>query len=289
MLWKTEWNAISGRIRGLEPVAKIYLTAQLKNSSDPYGIGRRQLLPHSIDIFETLEKFLSSQQSNLSEAASKCLTAFVATYKDKKIFDRTTDTPMDKDRAIPCITALLGFAVEFDYILADFSTTARKLSERAFAHLQRTITADSVVRTRWIDAFENGEMDCEKLGAVHLLQHGIWAFKVSGEGERTDLVYTDSLVNLDDVTRSAEALVLTEWKRVQKTSDLEKHIKQAIKQAARYAAGVLYGLELAEYRYLVMVSKEHMMNSKDVRDGDIIYRIINIAVNPSTPSAPVRQ
>jgi hypothetical protein len=76
---------------------------------------------------------------------------------------------------------------------------------------------------------------------------------------------------------------------VQKTSDLEKHIKQAIKQAARYAAGVLYGLELAEYRYLVMVSKEHMMNSKDVRDGDIIYRIINIAVNPSTPSAPVRQ
>jgi hypothetical protein len=30
---------------------------------------------------------------------------------------------------------------------------------------------------------------CEKLAGVHLLLHGIWAFKVHAAGERTDLVF----------------------------------------------------------------------------------------------------
>ena len=42
--------------------------------------------------------------------------------------------------------------------------------------------------------------------------------------------------------------------------------------------------ELASYRYLVMVSKDVIDMPVDVREGDVIYRYINIAVDPFTPS-----
>jgi hypothetical protein len=48
----------------------------------------------------------------------------------------------------------------------------------------------------------------EKLGAAHLLLHGIWAFKVSATGERTDLVPGEKLEITPQVEAASEALVL---------------------------------------------------------------------------------
>jgi hypothetical protein len=47
---------------------------------------------------------------------------------------------------------------------------------------------------------------------------------------------------------------------------------------------VLAGSELVGYRYAVVVSEKHVHIPEDIREKDVLYRHINIAVNPSTPS-----
>jgi hypothetical protein len=53
-------------------------------------------------------------------------------------------------------------------------------------------------------------------------------------------------------------LVLTEWKAVKTDGSLGAQIRQVRKQADRYAQGVLAGIELAGYRYLVVVSLDFL-------------------------------
>jgi hypothetical protein len=76
---------------------------------------------------------------------------------------------------------------------------------------------DKNVRAKWQAAWKKSgghETRCEQLGAVHLLSHGIWAFKTSANGA-TDLVYSDPIDRYSTIVRqTARVLVLTEWKRV---------------------------------------------------------------------------
>jgi hypothetical protein len=88
------------------------------------------------------------------------------------------------------------------------------LSERAFVHLNRSIVVYAAVQRNWKEAYSAGETECEKFGAVHLLAHGIWAFKVDGASGRTDLVYQEPLLDLLNVRRSGDGLVMTEWKKL---------------------------------------------------------------------------
>lgn len=171
-----------------------------------------------------------------------------------------------------------------DYLLADFAAVVKRMSERAFSHLRRSIVADRAVRVRWMRAFRNGEPACEKLGAVHLLLHGIWAFKPNMEGARTDLVFQDMPTDLEEVNRIADALVLTEWKRVMDPKEHDKEFHDARAQSDLYKKGALAGLELSDYRYLVMVSEQELGHHDDLWEGGVYYRHINIAVNPDTPS-----
>ena len=157
------------------------------------------------------------------------------------------------------------------------------MSERAFQHLQRSIVADLTVLARWHEAFKQGELACEKLGAAHLLSHGLWGFKASGAGEATDLVFAEPL-NLTAVESAAEALVLTEWKLIRKPSEIVSQAKAAHNQAARYARGLLGGLELRDYRYLILVSEAFIGCPEDFTEDDVRYRYVNIAVSSSCPS-----
>jgi hypothetical protein len=182
------------------------------------------------------------------------------------------------------VTLLVSFRAEFEYHLSDTTAVAKRLSERAFTHLQRSIVVDAELRKKWKDGFEKGEPACEKLGAVHLLLHGIWAFKVNTEGERTDLVFNDPIRQSSFIERTAEALVLTEWKRVRSASETEAKAGDARKQAARYTVGALGGVELARYRFIVLVSKETLTPPEDLLENGIVYRHINIAVEPRSPS-----
>jgi len=107
---------------------------------------------------------------------------------------------------------LAAFDTEMSFLLSDVQQHLRSRSERAFAHLQRVIVVDQQFREKWKSALREGEVACEKLGAVHLLLHGIWAFKVDAAGERTHLVFQDPAGDLLAEQHYADALVLTEWK-----------------------------------------------------------------------------
>ncbi len=118
-------------------------------------------------------------------------------------------------------TALAAFRASFEYHISDHSFTARRLSERAFIHLERTIMVDESARLRWQTAFNDREEAVERLGAVHLLQHGIWAFKADAVGGRTDLVLGEPLTDLARAECAAEALVLVSEKAIEVPADRE--------------------------------------------------------------------
>jgi hypothetical protein len=109
-------------------------------------------------------------------------------------------------------------------------------SARAFSHLQKCIIADDEIQTCWAAAFAKGETACEKLGAAHLLLHGIYAFKVDATGARTeDLVLSQPIVD-EEVFQVAEGLVLTEWKKIPAAREVGKQAASAKKQAELYAS-----------------------------------------------------
>jgi hypothetical protein len=177
-----------------------------------------------------------------------------------------------------------GLESEISYALSDVQEVIRVRSERAFAHLQRSIVADPDIGAKWLRAFEAGEVACEKLGGTHLLLHGIFAFKVNAEGERTDLVFPDILNDLTEKQRYADGFILTEWKKAKDEKEAGKQFAHARAQAARYASGVLGGTELGGYRYLVVVTRTHVTVPGDIVERNVTYRHINIAVSPQPPS-----
>jgi len=186
------------------------------------------------------------------------------------------------------LTALAAFQSEFSYVISDTQAMALRITERAFVHLQRSIMVDDGIKEKWKNAFNSGETKCEQLGAIHLLAHGIWAFKAHGEKGRTDLVLNEPLSDLALVEKTSTALVLTEWKAVKSEDDLDKKSNEAYEQTKLYVTGVLGGIELYNYRYLVMVSEKGMKMPSDISENNITYRYINIPVNPDTPSVEAR-
>jgi len=288
MNWLIEWKALSAQIQGLLEASRFYIESLSAGSKsgqyvlkDSYKVGNRQLLPHIEKICAALEKFRDVHKGFIPTAADESLTS--ALNKIQTAFPNLANADAFNHVHV-MVTLLVSFRAEFEYHLSDSSAVARRLSERAFIHLQRSIIVDTEIRRKWTKAFEEGEPHCEKLGGVHLLLHGIWAFKVNAEGERTDLVFGDPLPTDTSIERSAEALVLTEWKRVTSPKGVDKITSDARRQAARYTSGGLAGLELARYRFIVLVSKTTLAQVADHLDGDVTYRHINIAVDPESPS-----
>lgn len=197
-------------------------------------------------------------------------------------------------RIILCLIALQPM---LDTVV-EFNVRAAGITARAFTHLQRLIIVDKETQVKWNAAFTRGETECEKIGAAHLLLHGIWAFKAHSEKARTDIVLgtpldlvleTPLAIN-DEVRRASAPLVLTEWKVVAGRNDLEKKINEAKYQTQDYVSGCLAGFALDAVRFLVMVSRERMTElPKDFIENDITYRCINIAVEPASPSEEARR
>jgi hypothetical protein len=282
MSWRREWDGISARIAGFLDAGRFYIETLGINRSDETRVGDKLLIPQSTEILASLTTFRERNATILPDVASAALNSFL----DASGQFIGASHAKGHFGVQGGITALVAFRAEFEYLIRDASVTARRQSERAFEHLQRSIVADSIIGATWLKAFHTrGETACERLGAAHLLSHGIWAFKVNAAGERTDLVFAERPVAEDEVTRVADALVLTEWKVVRTRADLDPQIDQARKQADRYKRGALGGIELASYRYLVVVSRDFLTMPEDLRDETTVYRHINIAVNPRVPSA----
>jgi hypothetical protein len=193
MSWRTDWQAISAQIYGLVESGKFHLQAiaPFVREDDHYKTISKRLIPHTQMIYETIKEYKKTYTS-LPSPVHACLGKFIEDFGARFTPELSIGASAPIDIASR-LTLLASLQSEITYYLSDFSAVAKRRSERAFSHLQRSIVADVAVRDRWRDAFNAGETACEKLGGAHLLLHGIWAFKVNAEGERTDLVFGEPL------------------------------------------------------------------------------------------------
>jgi hypothetical protein len=283
MTYSEQWKAISSRIRGLMQAGQMHAQYLATKGSDFFS-SYRDLQEQCKNILSAIQSFQEQFHQLLSPLAIDAINQFVS--NNNNLITSGVGTPINKqqERLWATLVKLATFETEISFILSDVQESIRVRSERAFSHLQRTIIVDEEFRNKWQEAFDKREEECEKLGAIHLLWHGIWAFKVNAIGGRTDLVFQEPRDDITDIQRYADGIVLTEWKRAKPDDMVENKFKEARDQAQRYTQGVLAGSELAGYRYTVVVSRKQVKIPGDIRKGEVIYRHINIAVEPSTPS-----
>jgi hypothetical protein len=285
MRWLAEWRSLSDRITRLSHGARFVIEADkslgLTLSTQAIGV---YWIPALNATAAALDDFIARVEPFLTPKAEEQCRTTRQLFALK--FPAYTGENAIQAMQI-AVSHLLTAQAQLEHTFADFDLLARRAVERAFIHLQRTLVVDQTVASRWQDALKVGEIECEKLGAVHLLGHGIWPFKVSGTGERTDLVLGEfSEATRDQVKRAADVLVLTEWKAVESGSekDLGAKKEQAVRQAKLYSQGVLGGVELEHVRYVVLVSEERLPKTDDLVEDGVTYRFLNIATRPATPS-----
>lgn len=282
MTYLDQWTALSSRIRGLMEAGHLHAQYLAVRSSDTYDRGKR-LREQGVSIFTALRSFRDSFHQMLPPPAVTAIDDFVE-RTGTLINDTRGTRDLLQERGWATLVLLAAFETEMSFLLSDVQESTRSRSERAFSHLQRSIIADEDLRAKWQKAFEHGEVACEKLGAVHLLLHGIWAFKVDAAGARTDLVFQEPPDDFIAAQRYADGFVLTEWKKAAEDSESGQRFVEARLQARRYAQGPLGAIELTGYRYAVVVSRQQVSIPDDLREGGVVYRHVNVAVAPRTPS-----
>ena len=285
MEWLETWRAISARIEGLIGAGDLILSSLRVNNSDPGYVVRKFVVPGLVILKEELQRFHDEYAAALPPPAAKSLSVFLGEWR--------VPVPPNGGQEVPALQGAIPLAVfrsEFDYLIHDTEAEARTLTELAFEHLGRLLVVDHDARKKWNEAFDQRENHCEKLGAVHLLGHGIWAFKMLSAGAATDLVFEEPLENaLVNIRRTARALVLTEWKLVQSAGEMERKAEEARKQTELYTRGALADLELKRTRYIVLVSKECLPLPKDMEQANVTYRHIGLPINRDVASKEARR
>jgi hypothetical protein len=280
MNWLERWRAISARIEGVVAAAGYLVGALRVNSSDTYTI-----TPILVDelraIAAELKQFLAEFEQELPAVAAAAIKEYEQRYP--------LGTPGHASADLQIFAQIAMLRTRVEYLMVDTELEARNLTEFALDHLKRLIAVDELTRQKWIEAFPD-EVACERLGAVHLLGHRIWAFKARGRDSETDLVYDEPLLaRAGSLRRTSAAIVLTEWKVVREVSKIESIAVTTRTQAQSYAAGVLGGLELKHTRYIVLVGEKDQEPPGDIKDGTVTYRHIWLSVDPDTPSISARR
>ena len=286
-MYVDQWKALSDRIRGL--VQTWQLNAAIPD--DTFGRSRR-LRERGQEVLAELRAFRTRFEHALPPKALGAIDRCVVAAGDHLSFGTTGVGVVRKLQAESVSSALVLFSefeTEMSFILADVQWPIRALADRAFSHLQRLIVVDRDFRRKWITAFKDGEVACEKLGAVHLLLHGIYAFKVDGAGGRTDLVFQTPAGDLSKEQRFVDGIVLTEWKTAQSEVDAAAKFAEARRQANQYRRGVLAGSELTTYGYAIVVSLRQVLEPNNLQENGVEYRHVNIAVDPLPPSVVARR
>lgn len=196
---------------------------------------------------------------------------------------------------------LMALRAPLDEALPTTEEPRRRRVERAFLHLNRTLTLDEDAQRRWQKAFtqnkprETTEPRCEKLGALHLLSHGIYSFKAEAISGRTDLVLTDPILDDEELrltpdVLSVEALVLTEWKLVRDDDDPAIKALQGWSQAEQYARMELADIALRRHRYVVLVSMRGLLQPiGDESHSGVTTHYVNVVIGPLSPSAQAQR
>ncbi|MBI5439960.1 MAG: hypothetical protein HY900_01980 [Deltaproteobacteria bacterium] len=282
MTYSDQWRALSSRIRGLMKAGQLHASYLSIRASDGHGRAKR-LREQCESVLSGLLLFRDHFRNALPPPALEAIHDFLE-RTGALIRDGSGPPNALEERVWAALVLLAAFETELSFILSDAQEAIRARSERAFAHLQRLIVVDPAFREKWQIAFQEGEVACEGLGAVHLLLHGIWAFKVGAAGARTDLVFQEPSGDLAEEQGFVDGFVLTEWKKAGSEAEAQKRFGEARSQADQYAAGVLAGSELRGYRYAIVVSGRQVQVPEDVIEGGVMYRHINVAVEPVVPS-----
>lgn len=288
------WNPLAAKIRGLEAAIQqlsnveeffIRLRTVSPAELDPNNLIPNMFIPALKQCYSDIVDFCESNSNILHHEVINCLERFKTAAQFIK-----NDRLGSRDR-IQVIAAFSALRAELEYYFSDRESQMIKLVERAFSHLRRRIVADLDFAKQWQTSYNDGrEDDCEKLGAVHLLQHGIWSFKAHSEHERTDLILGAPL-DMQEADRSADALILTEWKKFddqkykpkERESQMQKIAESAVKQAKIYSQSSLAGYEIRSIRYIPIVTEDRVAVN-DIDEDGIKYRVINIPVDPESPS-----
>lgn len=269
-----QWQAIVARIQGLLGALEALGAGNAFSSI----IEEHYLVPCAKRLVAEVRSFGQEHRDLLTPGAKETLELSLAHLG-------ALGGPNPQAGYVASRIAVLGtLATELAYYLRGVDARAVPIIERAFLHLQRSLVVDAELRARWRAAFAVNETRCEQLGGTHLLLHGIYAFKTWATGERSDLVLGGKLSIDTALQRAILALVLTEWKLLRAGERPEDRFNEALKQARRYASGHLSGFELERFRYLVLVSEDRCALPDDIVEGSVIYRHINVAINPSVPS-----
>ena len=277
-----DWRALKAHIDGFAASAQMVISAHIgdHNTTSASGI----LDTHADALQAKIREFLEAHRHELPSECKSAIEAHVA----KGVMKLRSGNWPPGGRASALAIPFTTLAAEVTYLLSDTQQAIRLRSERAFSHLRRTIEASPSVRAEWQAAFNKGETECEKLGATHLLLHGIFAFKAHASQARTDLVFAEA-IDMDEVARTADGLVLTEWKKVDNPSAATTKAREAMDQSKSYQSSALAGVELRHYRYIVLVSKKRISAQTDIEESGIVYRHINIPVEPDVPSLSSKQ
>lgn len=277
MVEKTEWDRIAARIRGLDSALS---TLRSDRMFGPM-VERQYIYPVVRGLVADIGGFLAAHEQALGPPARAALQSGLECLQ--RLIPQAHDTQSGVSPAL--VATLRALESEVAFHLHDFDAEAAPVAERAFLHLQRSLVVDEDIRAKWRRAFDSGgETACEKLGAAHLLLHGIYAFKTDAKGERSDLILGEQLAVDMRLRRAALALLLTEWKVARAADEVPGRFEEARRQADRYIAGHLAGFEIHRFRYLVVVSEDHSEELGDLIERDITYRRINLAISPSSPS-----
>jgi hypothetical protein len=276
MSYAEQWAALAARIKGLQSAGELYGLFQSYHKEDTYGAGPF-LREQCEAVVQALRRFRNEFESSLPPEAAARLARFFG----ERVGQAASDASEAQRAARGALVGLVGIETEITFILAGGQERIRARSELALQHLQRCLVVDEELATKWQTAYTKGEPACERLGAIHLLWHGIFAFKASAGGGYTDLVYNEPV---ETPPHGVEGLVLTEWKVADDKRTAESKIREAREQADLYKGGVLAGVELRGYRYLIVVSQERLRLPEDDSLEGVVYRHVNIAVRPGVDS-----
>lgn len=168
MNWQIEWNALSGRIQGILDAGSFFYTALHQSSEDALSVKKKVLIKGAEKIFINIRAFNENYKTVLPRPAVECLATFLdqPDIKGPNFFN--PGQSFQSATVQFTLTSLAAFRSEFNYIIADTQFIAKRITERAFVHLQRLIIVDEETQKKWIGAFNSHETLCEKLGALHL-------------------------------------------------------------------------------------------------------------------------
>lgn len=284
--WENEWAAISQDLSAFQEVAQVYLNLYAQWPKKDQYSQKDSIIAQAKRLYDRVRTFSQVNEGFLPATTKQWLDRFVKELDSKEVFTHPATTPLVEDVYFP----LTIVKAEVDKFLPREQMAIRSISERAFLHLARLLAVSEPVRMIWKQAFACGEPALERLGAIHLLSHGIWAFKADTIRARTDLILADKGIDLHEVERTGTSLVLTEWKRAEPERTMGEARTQALAQTKIYRWGPLAGYELSKRAFLVLVSMRSSQHAQaEFEEEGVVYRCIHLEIEPDAPSVAARK